>query len=305
MSWLNASIMHTRGTGTGRTPDQYRLAAAAGRPGSLAAAADGAPMLRIRPGDRVVVEIRDGADPSGDGTIRVEGAEPGDAIAVHIESMLPRGDNPRGTCRAAASAGAVADLLPAGARPGAPRRVDIDEDGVYWSRRLTLPYRPHIGTLGCADSTVQGGRMDLVDMGPGSITYLPVRAAGAHLFLGDSRACAGEGGFLGTSIGFASLTTIRVDLIKGWPIDRPRLENERMIMAIGHAGPIGSATRAACRELIRWMEADFGCDREDAAMMLSQCGRLSLGRCIDPYYTVGAAVARSWLGQLAGAGPPG
>ena len=28
----------------------------------------------------------------------VKGAEKGDVIAVHIESMLPRGSNPRGTC---------------------------------------------------------------------------------------------------------------------------------------------------------------------------------------------------------------
>ncbi len=27
-----------------------------------------------------------------------DGAEPGDAVAVHIESMLPRGENPYGTC---------------------------------------------------------------------------------------------------------------------------------------------------------------------------------------------------------------
>ena len=32
------------------------------------------------------------------GPIMIEGAEPGDALAVHIESMLPRGENPRGTC---------------------------------------------------------------------------------------------------------------------------------------------------------------------------------------------------------------
>jgi acetamidase/formamidase len=32
------------------------------------------------------------------GPIMVEGAEPGDTLAVHIESMAPRGPNPRGTC---------------------------------------------------------------------------------------------------------------------------------------------------------------------------------------------------------------
>src|SRR5690606_1642209 len=75
------------------------------------------PVLTIRPGDRVVVETRDAfggavkteqdlpskvlrmpfANPQN-GPIMVEGAEPGDALAVYIESMKPRGTNPRGTC---------------------------------------------------------------------------------------------------------------------------------------------------------------------------------------------------------------
>ena len=75
------------------------------------------PVLQIEPGDRVTVETRDAfggvihteADmPSAkltmpfvnpqNGPIMVEGAEKGDALAVYIESMEPRGDNPRGTC---------------------------------------------------------------------------------------------------------------------------------------------------------------------------------------------------------------
>ena len=71
-------------------------------------------MLQIQPGYWVTVETRDAfggvihteadlpiakltmpfVNPQN-GPIMVEGAEKGDALAVYIESMEPRGDNPR------------------------------------------------------------------------------------------------------------------------------------------------------------------------------------------------------------------
>ena len=134
-------------------------------------------------------------------------------------------------------------------------------------------------------------------MGPGSVTYLPVRVAGARLFIGDAHACQGDGEVCGTAVEFASMTTIRADLIKGWTIDWPRLENDEVIMAIGSARPLEDAARIAYRELIYWMERDYGFDRWDAYMMLSQCGRVRLGNFVDPKYTVGAAIAKTYLAK--------
>jgi len=66
-------------------------------------------------------------------------------------------------------------------------------------------------------------------------------------------------------------------------------------MAIGSARPLEDATRIAYRELILWMEAEYGYDRWDAYMMLSQCGQVRLGNFVDPKYTVDAAVAKRYL----------
>ena len=142
--------------------------------------------------------------------------------------------------------------------PERVRKVDLDTEHVYWSDRVTLPYRPHIGTLSTSpelDSINSltpdnhGGNMDLPDMGPGSITYLPVRTPGARLFIGDAHACQGDGEVCGTAVEYASVTTIHVELIKGWTIDWPRLETEDVIMAIGSARPLEDAARIAYREL--------------------------------------------------------
>jgi acetamidase/formamidase len=242
------------------------------------------------------------------GPIIIEGAEKGDVVAVYIESMLPRGDNPRGTCCMIPGFGGLTGTdqtaLLNDPLPEITRKVDLDEEGVYWSKRVRLPYKPHIGTLSVSpelDSINSltpdnhGGNMDVPDMGPGSITYLPVRSPGARLFIGDAHACQGDGEVCGVAVEYASRTTIHVDLIKNWKIDWPRLETEMLLMSIGSARPLEDATRIAYRELVLWMEAEYGFDKWDAYMMLSQCGKVRLGNFVDPKYSVGAAIEKHYL----------
>jgi acetamidase/formamidase len=285
------------------------------------------PVLKIGPGDRIVVETRDAFEgaireetdkPSKllrmpflnpqNGPIMVEGAEKGDTVAVYIESMVPRGQNPRGTCcmieEFGGLTGTTYTAMLNDPLPEVVRKIDLDEKHVYWSDRVTLPYKPHIGTLSCSpeiDSINSltpdnhGGNMDLPDMGPGSVTYLPVRSPGARVFIGDAHACQGDGEVCGVAVEYAATVTVRVDLIKGWTIDWPRLETADMIMAIGSARPLEDATRIAYRELIRWMVAEFGFDKWDAYMLLSQCGIVRLGNFVDPKYSVAAAVRKAIL----------
>ncbi|NCW98437.1 MAG: acetamidase, partial [Betaproteobacteria bacterium] len=242
------------------------------------------------------------------GPIVIEGAEKGDVLAVYIESMIPRGPNPRGTCAMIPQFGALSGTsltaLLAEDLPEIVRKIDVDEQGVYWSKRVTLPYKPHIGTLSCSpeiDSIntltpdQHGGNMDLPDMGPGSITYLPVRCEGARLFIGDAHACQGDGEVCGTAVEYPSTTSLRVDLIKNWAIEWPRLETEHMLMTIGSARPLEDAARIAYKDLVLWMEAEFGFDRWDAYMMLSQCGIVRLGNFVDPKYTVGTGILKKYL----------
>jgi acetamidase/formamidase len=242
------------------------------------------------------------------GPIMVVGAEKGDTLAVYIESMTPRGSNPRGTCCLIPEFGALTGTAYTAILnvplPEKVRKVNLDEQYVYWSERVTLPYNPHIGTLSCSpeiDSInsltpdSHGGNMDLPDMGPGSITYLPVRSPGARLFIGDAHACQGDGEICGVAVEYASTTTLTVDLIKGWTLDWPRLETEEVLMAIGSARPLEDATRIAYRELIRWMVNAYGFEQWDAYMMLSQCGRVRLGNVVDPKYTVGASISKRYL----------
>jgi amidase len=67
-------------------------------------------------------------------------------------------------------------------------------------------------------------------------------------------------------------------------------------MAIGSACPLeDTTTRIAYRELVQWMQAEYGLDRWDAYMMLSQCGKVRLDNFVDPKYTVGAAIPKKYF----------
>ena len=331
MSWLDTSIMTTRGVAKGRVAATHELTEAKQGKYHYTMGPYSDPVLHIKPGDRVVVETRDAFDGAikseqdsisekltvpflnqQNGPIMIEGAEKGDVIAVYIESMVPRGPNPRGTCcmipEFGALTGTAYTAILNDPLPEVIRKVNVDEQWVYWSDRVTLPYKPHIGTLSCSpeiDSINSltpdnhGGNMDLPDMGPGSITYLPVRSPGGRLFIGDAHACQGDGEVCGVAVEYATTTTIRVDLIKAWKIDWPRLENDEVIMAIGSARPLEDATRIAYKELVLWMVRDYGFDKWDAYMMLSQCGKVRLGNFVDPKYTVGAAITKKYLAPKA------
>jgi acetamidase/formamidase len=327
MKWLEDSIMMKRGVGADREPVEHHLTEEMQKTYHYTIGPYSQPVLHVKPGDRVVVETRDAFEgkikeetdkPSEvlkvpflnpqNGPIMIEGAEKGDVVAVYIEKMAPRGDDPHGFCCMIPNFGGLTGTdytaLLNEPLPEVVRKIRIDEENVYWSKRNTLPYKPHIGTLSLSpeiDSINSltpdnhGGNMDVPDMGPGSITYLPVRSPGGRLFIGDAHACQGDGEVCGTAVEYQSTTTVRVDLIKKWQIDWPRLENEVALMSIGSARPLEDATRIAYRELVLWMAAEYGFDKWDAYMMLSQVGKVRLGNFVDPKYTVGAMVAKHYL----------
>jgi acetamidase/formamidase len=87
-----------------------------------------------------------------------------------------------------------------------------------------------------------------------------------------------------------------LDLVKGWTLGWPRLENGTCIMSIGSARPMEDAARIAYADLVQWMVEGYGFDKLDAYLLLSQIGRVRLGNMVDPNYSVGASIAKQYLG---------
>jgi amidase len=285
------------------------------------------PVLRIKPGDIVTAETQDafeGAIKSESdsptkllnvpflnpqcGPIAIEGAEKGDVLAVHIHAIKPRGPQPVGTTALIPEfGGLVATTNTALLNPPLPERVkkmEVTEQGIRFNEKITLPYEPFIGTLGVspeieAVTSLQpdywGGNMDLPDVAPGAVVYFPVHHKDAYLYLGDCHGTQGDGELCGVAVEIPSTTTVHIDLIKGWHIAWPRLENERFIMTIGSSRPMEDAARIAYRELTRWLVSDYRFDEIEAYFLLTQAGRVRLGNMVDPKYTLGASILKTYL----------
>ncbi len=328
MSWLENSIMTRRGVAKGKSGKSHAITEESQGKYHYVYGPYAKPVLTVDPGAVISAETHDAFEgkikhetdkPSEilnfpylnpqNGPIYVNGAEKGDVLAVYIKSIVPRGPQPVGTtCLITEFGGLVATGDTALLNPPLPEKVKklevTVEGGVKWSDKITLPYDPFIGTIGVspeieAISSLQpdyyGGNMDLPDVGVGAVIYLPVNTPGALLYLGDCHACQGDGELCGVALEHPTVTTVQVDLIKNWSFKWPRLETDKFIMTIGSARPMEDASRIAYRELIRWMAADYGFDETEAYMLLTQCGRVRLGNMVDPKYTLGASILKTYL----------
>ncbi len=327
MSWIETSLMARAGLAKGAETGRARLTLEQQGPMRYVYGPYERPTLTVDPGTVIEVETHDAFEgkvvteadlPSKvlnfpylnpqTGPIFVNGAEKGDALAIRIIDVAPRGPQPVGTtCLVPEFGGLTSTANTALLHPPLEERVKkipVDRDGVYWSDDLTLPFEPFIGTIGVspeieAISSLQpdyyGGNMDLPDMAPGAIVYFPVSVEGALLFVGDCHAIQGDGEVSGVALEMPATVTLQLDLIKRHALAWPRLETEDVVMTIGCARPLEDAARIAYRELIRWFAEGKGMDELDAYMFLTQAAKVRLGNMVDPKYCVAASVSKKYF----------
>ena len=329
MTWLKKSIMVKRGVAKGKPGNKHTITEKEQGEYHYVYGPYANPVIHVEPGAVITVETHDAFEgkikkttdkPSKilnfpylnpqNGPIYVEGAKKGDTLAVFIKSIKPRGKQPVGTtCLIPDFGGLVGTADTAMLNSPLPEKVKklvIDKKGVHWSKKLTLPYEPFIGTIGTspeieAITSLQpdyyGGNMDVPDVATDTVIYLPINKDGAYLYLGDCHAAQGDGELCGVAIEHPTTTTIQVDLIKKWKISNPRLENDRFYMSIGSGRPMEDATRRAYKDLINWMVSDWGYDKLEAYFLLTQCGRVRLGNMVDPKYSIGASINKDIISK--------
>lgn len=286
-------------------------------------------IVRVRPGDRVTIHTDDAFEsritnkddlPSRalasakflnpqTGPIYVEGAEPGDTLAVHIESIEPTRDF------------AVSVLIPyfggltstnftRTLQEPLPERVwiwkivDSGDTLVNEELGVELAWEPFLGTLAVAPDLEAitalapgpfGGNMDVPDVRPGNIVYLPVWNSGALVYTGDCHARQGQGELCGVAMEITSKVTVVFEVIKDRAIEWPRIESDEAIMVVGSARPMEDAARIANTELVLWLEQEYGYDRWDAYQLLTQAGGLYVGNMVDTTYSLVASVDKKHL----------
>jgi acetamidase/formamidase len=226
------------------------------------------------------------------GPIYIEGAEPGDVLAVVLHEIE------------------IGDWGWTGHIPGFGFLAgDFDEPylrtwsfspgqtEVEFAPGITVPLRPFPGVIGVAPDTdemlstipprANGGNMDNRYMTVGTTVYLPVFVEGALLSVGDTHAAQGDGEVCGTAIEAPMRIVLEARLITDRTIKEPQYETDDYYAVTGFAETIDEAARKASRYMLDHLESEHGMRREDAYALASLAADLKISETVDmPHYLV-------------------
>ena len=274
-------------------------------------------LARIKPGDTVKTKALDsgGQDFKGEhlsepgnpltGPFYIEGAEPGDAISVHLSALRLNRDwgytsyrlglvslTPEHVEKVYSNQYSMdlvrkdrADILP----------WDIDLEGKTVRARkpdsntqvLELAARPMLGCIGVAPagdfaptsgpSGPYGGNIDYNEIREGSTVRLPVYQPGALLYVGDGHALQADGEPLGTGVETSMDVEFTVRLHKDSDLSGPRVETADHIISIGSQPEFSSSLnrglQMATSDMVRWLVSGYGMEEWAAHMLIGMVGK--------------------------------
>lgn len=255
------------------------------------------------------VEPRDPARDNGPclyGPIAVRNSEPGDALQIDLERIVPgawgwtyagKGMAPPAHNAALGIADTLLTLLRWDLDAGSPsgRRIARNHLG------HTVPLRPFPGTIGLAPDEdhasgwvprICGGNMDCRELVEGSTLYLPVQCLGALLSLGDGHAAQGDGELSGTAIEcMLEEVRLRITVLKGHALRGPRIRPARAAateadqarwITLGFGETLDAAAANAASAMLDLMTEELNLPRADAAALASSQVDLRITQIVNP-----------------------
>jgi acetamidase/formamidase len=210
------------------------------------------------------------------GPIHIDGAEPGDLLAVHIIEVTPR--TPYGVNSMRAAKGGLPDEFTLNRSIVIP--FDLERQRALFAPGIEVPLAPFFGimatgparSLGRVSSVppgAHGGNIDLKELTAGTTLYLPVHVPGALFMVGDGHAAQGDGEVDLTAIETSMTGAFRFELIKGRPLVWPRAETPSHWITIGLHEDLDEAMKIAIRETVDFLATEKGLLREDAYALAS------------------------------------
>jgi len=248
------------------------------------------------------------------GPVAVEGASPGDVLAVEIEDVRVAED--RGRVITAPGFGLLQDDSDIEHPATRVTEVDGDGDGSGEGDRtegdriefegIGVPIDPLIGTIGVATaeesvSTLtpddHGGNLDTTDMTTGTTAYFPVFQEGAMLAMGDSKAAMADGEMCGTGAEIATEIDVTLSVIEGPPVslDRPLVDTGDAVKTVASAATMEEAVELANRDVVRLLAHEHGFSKTEAYLFSSLVGALAISQVVDPQVTARNAVPSEYL----------
>jgi amidase len=284
------------------------------------------PVLKIADGDTVVTTTVDagGWDHRGEsaagrgnpmtGPFYVEGAQPGDTLAIQLESMTPNRD--WGWTSSVLAPNVVDPKVAVALPPSEIVRWTVDaQQGLVFLEKptpglanLKLKVSPFLGCFGVAPSRGQaistatsgeyGGNMDYKGLVAGVTVYFPVYADGALFHLGDGHAVQGCGEIVGTGVEISLDVRFTVRVLKGKTIGWPRGESATHLFCIGNARPLDQALQHATTEILTLLKEDYGLTASEASLLLGQAVEYEVANVFNPAYSVVCKIPKAVLSML-------
>jgi acetamidase/formamidase len=209
------------------------------------------------------------------GPIYIEEAQPGDVLKVTLNKIVPRAYATNfnvpglfGEFPSVYSDGQVKYLY-----------LDLDKMTTEFLPGVVIPLKPFPGTMGVArkepgrfGSVPPGdfaGNMDIRDFVAGSSLYVPVFMPGALLWTGDSHAGQGNGEINLTAIETAyKELNITVEVIKGKPLDFPRIETKKSWITMGFDQDMNKAWAQTKAQTIKMISELRGVSADQAEKLM-------------------------------------
>jgi amidase len=261
------------------------------------------PVLRqIKPGDVVRTKTIDSSGVDEKGTRRhpepgnpltgpflIEGAEPGDAILVHLRKLRMNRNFGYSSYRLglfSLTPDSIETLFPAkykedvvvkGRSNLVPWDLDLARNTVRLREpnssvmKMEFPAKPMLGCIGVAapgdfaptssPAGSYGGNLDYNEVREGATVMLPVYHPGALLFVGDGHALQGDGEPTGNGIETSLDVEFSVEIRKKANLTGPRVETAEYIISMGaqpeFVSALDRALQVATVDMLRWLTEEY------------------------------------------------
>lgn len=238
------------------------------------------------------------------GPIRVEGAQPGDLLAVTIENLQMR--TPYGVVSTRHGRGVLTGVDSVEGTYSQFCPVSFTAEGWVGSiplrdgkeERAQFPLAPFLGIVGVVSDEpgrlhsvppgLHGGNIDINLLGEGSTLYLPVQVAGAMLYVGDPHFAQGDGEVALTALEAPLRVTLSVDLIQAATVAAelpgvvgPFGTADGLLIPTGLSVDLDEALRLCTVNALELLVALFDMDRRLAYLYLSAAANFRISQAVD------------------------
>jgi amidase len=228
------------------------------------------------------------------GPIFVEGAQPGDILKVKIDS-IDLGD--QGVMVVGPQLGVMGHRMD----DFTVKIIPVKDGQAIFNDKLSLPLNPMIGVIGvapegegvnCGTPGAHGGNMDTKLITTGATLYFPVFQEGALFALGDLHAAMGDGEISVSGIEIPAKVKVTLEVIKGYSLNFPVLENEDGIATLVSKELLDDAANVAVEEMIDLLQPKTDLSLAEFTMLMSAAGEAQISQIVDPLKTARFFVPR-------------